>query len=748
MIPTISRRAIALALLLAAAAPTRARADAWSGSAHNLPPSRSFHTLVGDSLGNRAILFGGFRSEATPTGLGDLWSYELLQQDWRPLSASGTAPAPNWLHASVYDGRLRRMYVFGGQTTALYCLDLQTMAWSLVPTTGDAPPLISGHAMIYDWRFKRLVVFGGNFGSGLWVLDLASKVWTQVPPSGSWPAGRSFHTLTAERLASRAVLYGGFDGATTYFADTWELNLATLAWTQLILPGAPLEGRAYHLAAMDPLFNRLLVSGGKGLRASWKDTHSLNMGLIAPYGPTTWDSLLVQGDVPDPDEGSAEIALRGKFFQFAGRSSLTAGEYNASWSFDPTTSVWTALDTVPLDRMDAVALMDPVSHIFHLFGGVHATQRLADTWSYDGNKDFWTLQSPPVAPSARAAASGAVDSVGRQGILFGGATSTSLLKDTWSFSLDSLQWTPVATSVSPPRRQYACMASDPVTRRIWMFGGRGQSGPLGDLWYFAPDSGTWTQVDHPGGPGPRYLASMSYDPVRRKLMVFGGNNDVLLNGELWSFQLDSLVWRPEPYATISPSPREGHTAITDNQNQMVIFGGSTTKFGAPVSEVWAFDPSMESWVYLANLPVEPAPRWRHVAAWNPMSPSMRVFGGLMATGPANDLWLLELTAGAVGVPSEGVAPTSALAAPRPNPSRGTARLDFRLPAGLRGALAVYDAQGRKVRVLWSGRSDGLPQSATWDGRDARGARRPSGVYFIRLESEGGPHQVRKLVLLH
>lgn len=735
-------------MLLVVSACNHARADAWAGSAHNLPPSRSFHTLVGDSVGGRVILFGGFRSETSPTGLGDLWSYDFLQQDWRPLLSSGAAPAPNWLHASVYDGRLRRMYVLGGQSSALYCLDLQTLAWSLVPTSGDVPPLLSGHAMIYDWRFKRLVVFGGNYGNGLWVLDLATKVWTQIPVAGPWPPGRSFHTLTAERLAPRAILYGGFDGGTTYFPDAWELNLATLAWAQVVVPGAPLEGRAYHAAALDPLFNKLIFTGGKGLRASWKDARALDLALSTPFGPTAWESLSTHGDAPDPDQGSAEIALRGKFFQFGGRSSLSAGEYNASWSFDPTTNMWTPLDTIPLDRMDAVAFLDPATLLFHMFGGVHGPQRLADTWNYDGDTDSWALLHPADSPSARAAAACAVDSAGRQGILFGGATATALLKDTWAFSLDSLQWTLVPTPTSPARRQYACAASDPLTRRIWMFGGRGQAGPLSDLWYFAPESLTWTQVDRPGGPGPRYLSSMSFDRVRRKLLVFGGNNDTTLSGELWSFQVDSQEWRPEPYGTISPSPREGHTAISDNQNQMVIYGGSTSAVGIPVSEVWTFAPSMQAWILLTNLVAEPAPRWRHVATWNPLNRRMRVFGGLASTGPMNDVWLLELTAGAVDVTQPAARGVARLSAPLPNPCRGAARLDFDLPPGRRGRLTVFDAAGRRVRDLWSGISRGERQVAGWDGRDGRGAVRAAGVYFVRLEAEGSPPTARKLVLLH
>ena len=51
--------------------------------------------------------------------------------------------------------------------------------------------------------------------------------------------------------------------------------------------------------------------------------------------------------------------------------------------------------------------------------------------------------------------------------------------------------------------------------------------------------------------------------------------------------------------------------------------------------------------------------------------------------------------------------------------------------GAAARVAVYDVTGKEVRVLFEG---GLPEAgrhSTWDGRDPRGGRTASGVYFIR-----------------
>jgi hypothetical protein len=58
-----------------------------------------------------------------------------------------------------------------------------------------------------------------------------------------------------------------------------------------------------------------------------------------------------------------------------------------------------------------------------------------------------------------------------------------------------------------------------------------------------------------------------------------------------------------------------------------------------------------------------------------------------------------------------------------------------------GEVAVYDALGRKVRVLDAGND-----LRNWDGRDVRGEPIPSGVYILRCEEEGRSSSCRVLKL--
>jgi flagellar hook assembly protein FlgD len=61
-------------------------------------------------------------------------------------------------------------------------------------------------------------------------------------------------------------------------------------------------------------------------------------------------------------------------------------------------------------------------------------------------------------------------------------------------------------------------------------------------------------------------------------------------------------------------------------------------------------------------------------------------------------------------------------------------------------LAVYDVEGRLVRVLTEGKKAAGDHTATWDGLDAHDHRAGSGIYFLRLEA-GNRAVSRKAVFL-
>jgi len=83
---------------------------------------------------------------------------------------------------------------------------------------------------------------------------------------------------------------------------------------------------------------------------------------------------------------------------------------------------------------------------------------------------------------------------------------------------------------------------------------------------------------------------------------------------------------------------------------------------------------------------------------------------------------------------------------QPNPTTGATTLSFSLAQTGEVNLAVYDASGREVRTLLSGRREPGSYSVRWDGRDASGRPAASGVYFYRLSTPERT-QAGKLVVL-
>jgi len=89
---------------------------------------------------------------------------------------------------------------------------------------------------------------------------------------------------------------------------------------------------------------------------------------------------------------------------------------------------------------------------------------------------------------------------------------------------------------------------------------------------------------------------------------------------------------------------------------------------------------------------------------------------------------------AVGDP--GLATSTTLRA-APNPFIGTTTLHVAGPPATVARVAIVDAEGRRVRTVWTGRMDGHEATLAWDGRDASGREVPTGIYLARAEDAAG-----------
>ena len=98
----------------------------------------------------------------------------------------------------------------------------------------------------------------------------------------------------------------------------------------------------------------------------------------------------------------------------------------------------------------------------------------------------------------------------------------------------------------------------------------------------------WTALAPNGtAPGGRYWHSTTYDPVRDRVVVFGGFTGTKYLNDAWALSLAGTpAWRTLVPVGISPSAREGHSAIYDPaRDRLVVFGGYTGS--RALADVWA-----------------------------------------------------------------------------------------------------------------------------------------------------------------
>jgi hypothetical protein len=179
-------------------------------------------------------------------------------------------------------------------------------------------------------------------------------------------------------------------------------------------------------------------------------------------------------------------------------------------------------------------------------------------------------------------------------VMYGGAAGGVLdsngpeaMQQTWEW--DGVRWHERRPKHSPGPRRGASMCFDPVARRIMLFGGSSMSGPVqGDTWHW--DGQDWVDVTPGGGPGPRMMASLAADPLRKRVVLFGGaqakhfhyamNDTWEWDGKYW--------WRMSPKT--KPQVRSwGGMAFSRRTRRMVLFGGAIGVLWDSDHYTWEWD---------------------------------------------------------------------------------------------------------------------------------------------------------------
>lgn len=405
---------------------------------------------------------------------------------------------------------------------------------------------------------------------------------------------------------------------------------------------------------------------------------------------------------------------------------------------------WTQLPT-GFERLYHRAIYDSLRSRMLVFGGVDSLYRNDVHQLTLSGSPAWSVLSPGgfSIPDVRDNHGLVYDPVRDRMLVFGGAkmfgATVVQFNDVWAMSLGSSPaWTQISpTGTKPSARHGHNVVYDPVRDRLIVFGGRDVIGLRNDVWQLSL-SGTpaWTLLVPSGAPPTaRDDAAAIYDPVRDRMIVFGGFGPTW-NNEVWELTFSPLVWNPITPASSGPSARDRLTGIYDPVNdRMVVFGGRDGPLHW-TNDVWGLSlGGTPGWLDITpSGGSAPAPRWGYSAIYDGADQQLVIFGGSAATGfYFDDAWALTL--GPAVAVDEPLSSLVVLAA-GPNPARADWTLQFRTAKAGPASLRVYDTAGRVVRDFGSGAFPSGSHKLYWDLRFDSGGRVPSGVYFYELRAAG------------
>jgi hypothetical protein len=185
----------------------------------------------------------------------------------------------------------------------------------------------------------------------------------------------------------------------------------------------------------------------------------------------------------------------------------------------------------------------------------------------------------------------------------------------------SLTWKKLSPLQSPAARAASAMAYDPVSKKVVLFGGFTANRYLNETWTF--DGSTWTQQSPSAAPSARAAASIAFDRKTHKLVLFGGFDGSNYLGDTWLWDGATLTWTQAHPKTL-PTAVTGPMLFPDPVGPHVdMFGGFDGMFYQNITWRW----TGTNWRNL-NPSTTPYARSAGVAALDAGRKSVVLFGGL------------------------------------------------------------------------------------------------------------------------
>lgn len=645
------------------------------------PPPLATAPAVFDPLRDRILIFGG---PVDARGRRTIWSFLPAGGAWKEIEFSGDVPLiqPN---AMVLDPVADRLLLYAGPTAGptpagVFALNLgdPLPTWVPLSSTGTPPTSRSDYSVVFDPVRYRLLVFGGYiggtfprfYGNSVWALSLSgTPEWTELAPTGQPPKGRGGHAAVYDPVHDRMVVHGGFYpdeppiGANLILDECWALSLSgTPAWQFLPPAGSVPAARRGHVAAVEPGGPGMVVFGGLSAFGAFRNDAWV-LDLAASTTLAYWTQV-APGVMPAPeprwgagacwDPPRQRMLIHGGFQQ-QGQQAVPAAD---TWALVPgVPAPWTALGPAglapPATRYHA-SLLDAAHGRLYVIGGQDDySLPNDDTWSRPLALDEGWVRVSGSGPGARAFGGAWADPTADRALLYGGEVGAGgpPADQMLSFGFAGANWSPLATAPVPPARSGPCTIFDEFRRRFLVYGGAPLAAwrsRLEDTWAFDAATGNWENLTATSGSfGPRSSGASIWDPVRDRMIVFGGEDS--LGQDFNDVHVLPLgaggAWAPLATSGDAPPANSEATATYDAAgDRMLVFASSTMpasgEYGVSAWALTLADPP--TWSSLAPTGRLPSVGFGYTTVADPARGRILLHGGAFTRGPSNQTWAFYL----------------------------------------------------------------------------------------------------------
>jgi hypothetical protein len=323
----------------------------------------------------------------------------------------------------------------------------------------------------------------------------------------------------------------------------------------------------------------------------------------------------------------------------------------------------------PSSGEDVAMAWDQTRHRLLLYGGKGDDNINQDElWSFDASTRRWSeIETTSPRPDPREDHTFVLDEENDVYVLFGGEDGPTS-NETWLFDPVDASWAQVTDATTPALESHVSIY-DPRAKRMLVYGGMratidedGDSHKSieGDTWAMdldrsSPGYLTWQLVETPGpDPGSRREHRAVYDPLRHRMIVFGGrkqSRSIFLN-DVWTLDLATDTWREVEVTGVRPHPvRQTALGYSARDDVLTMFGGEVhvvISHGRnagddeefTINQVWAFDVAAGTW---SDRTPYPRPMYDHAGVFVPDLDGMVVYGGsLRDGGKDHSTWLLRV----------------------------------------------------------------------------------------------------------